>query len=304
VQRYAAVIALSLLVGAAPLRAATAERSEELSWDVERGLAVAVDTHNGDIKLRRSRDAKLHVRALKSGTGSEEEQVLDALDRVRIQATKSEGRLKVTAQIPSDIKGGGLLSTIFGKDVSVTVHYDLAVPAGVSVDAETVNGEIDALGLQGDLELNSVNGSIVVASHEGDLDAETVNGALSFEAAGAVTKGSVQMSTVNGAVDVTLRDGSRAELTADSLNGSIRTDFDLSVRKRLVGSEADGAIGEGGGATIALESINGPIRINRQGGRPARAAASGREEPADRGEAEARDEAAAPEEDLDGRDID
>ena len=86
-------LCLAAALATAPLLAATAEKTEELSWDVERGLAIAVDTHNGDVKLRKSRDAKLHVRAIKSA-----EQRLNGHGRLVIRPSGTETVIRVMGE--------------------------------------------------------------------------------------------------------------------------------------------------------------------------------------------------------------
>lgn len=259
----APVLALFL---APAVHAASAEKTEELTWDVEAGTALSVTNVNGDIRLRPSADGKLHVKAAMKAKGSDAEEVRSALDRVKIKAEKVRGRLAVKADIPVDVKGGGILSAIFGKDVTVTVDYDLRLPKGVESVVETVNGEVDSLSTHNDLSVKSVNGAITIAEHSGSVTAETVNGALNVELARPVRGGTIVLSTVNGAIELGLQAGSKAEVTAETLNGSIRADFDLPVSSRLVGSELEGQIGDGeGGASIKIESINGAIHIAKTG---------------------------------------
>lgn len=280
--RTVTTFVLASLTVVAPALAASAEKSEEISWDISPGTVVAVSTINGDIRVRRSEDGKLTVRAVKRATGSDSAQVKQAVERVKIAAEKSKGRLKIEADIPSDIKGGGLLSAIFGKDVTVTVNYDLRIPEGCDLDADSVNGEVDALGLYDDVALKSVNGSIVIAEHAGAINAETVNGAISIDIAKPLRGGKIIVSTVNGAIDLSLPEGSEGDVHAETLNGSIRTDFDLEVSRRMVGSELDGRLGRRGegGAHVSIESMNGAIRVNRLEPSPAPrgAAANGRDD--------------------------
>ena len=82
----------------------------------------------------------------------------------------------------------------------VEMRYEVRVPAGVLVDAESVNGNITATGLEASAALESVNGAITfsgtTASH-----LETVNGGIKAKFTKADWDGTLKVSAVNGAVD-------------------------------------------------------------------------------------------------------
>jgi len=247
------------------LLAASAERTEEMAFSIDPGTVVAVTTIDGTIRVLPSADAKIHVKARKRAVGTTDAKVQDVLDRVKIQAETSRGRMTISADIPTGAKGGGFWSSIFGRDVRVSVDYEIASPEGCSLDIEGVNGELYAEKLLDDLKMNSVNGSIKVLEHAGALHAETVNGSARVTFADPLTFGRVELSTVNGAVDLTLPEGSRGDVEASTLNGSIRNDFGLPLEKQLVGHEIDGHLGDGekGGSRLDLSSINGSIWIRK-----------------------------------------
>ncbi len=62
-----------------------------------------------------------------------------------------------------------------------------------------------------------------------------------------------------GSVSLALPEGTNADLHARTVNGSIRTDFPLTVRGKI-GKRVEGKLGEGG-FKMNLSTVNGSIRI-------------------------------------------
>ena len=74
----------------------------------------------------------------------------------------------------------------------------------------------------------------------------------------------INLSTVNGQVNLVLPSDVSATIKADSLNGNITNDFGLPVRKgQYVGRDMYGRIGSGE-SQIKLSSVNGGLSITRK----------------------------------------
>jgi DUF4097 and DUF4098 domain-containing protein YvlB len=72
----------------------------------------------------------------------------------------------------------------------------------------------------------------------------------------------VELSSVNGSVELTIPSDSKAELEASTISGGISNDFGLHVNNhRFVGHDLRGELGTGG-AHIKLENVNGGIEIH------------------------------------------
>jgi DUF4097 and DUF4098 domain-containing protein YvlB len=73
---------------------------------------------------------------------------------------------------------------------------------------------------------------------------------------------SVELSSVNGSVDLTIPSDSNAEVEASTVSGSIQNDFGLHVNNhRFVGHDLRGELGHGG-TEIKLGNVNGRIDIH------------------------------------------
>ena len=134
------------------------------------------------------------------------------------------------------------------------------MPRHASIDGvELVNGDLLIAGVEGDIEADTVNGTIVVRGAAGEIELETVNGRIELEIDSALTE-DVSLDSVNGTIEVFLT-GS-AEIRAETVNGNIRNDFGIEVKKgKYVGSSMNGSVG-GGGPTIEIDTVNGGIWVS------------------------------------------
>ncbi|MGH9411848.1 MAG: DUF4097 family beta strand repeat-containing protein [Vicinamibacterales bacterium] len=142
----------------------------------------------------------------------------------------------------------------------VRVHFTVNVPAGVQFAGHTVNGDVRAQQLTGDLALSTVNGSVLFST-TGQGRASTVNGSIRGEMGRADWTDTLKLSTVNGSITLTLPSGLDTELRASTVNGDITTDFPLTVSGRISRRHLDGTIG--GGRVLSLSSVNGAITLKR-----------------------------------------
>jgi DUF4097 and DUF4098 domain-containing protein YvlB len=149
------------------------------------------------------------------------------------------------------------------KNNDVSVEFVVKVPGGVRLAARTVNGAIDASGLTADADAETVNGSVKVET-SGVARVQTVNGSVQASMGRADWSSDLEIKTVNGSIRVTLPRAASITVDAETVNGSIVSDFSISggtvTRRRLKGT-----IG-GGGRAMSLETVNGSIHIG-QGGR-------------------------------------
>src|SRR5262249_61150512 len=83
------------------------------------------------------------------------------------------------------------------RDNDPPVDFMAQVPAGIGLAARTVNGSIEAQGLQSDTEATTVNGSVTLST-AGTARATTVNGSIQAAMGQAVWPNGAKFTTVNG----------------------------------------------------------------------------------------------------------
>jgi DUF4097 and DUF4098 domain-containing protein YvlB len=142
-----------------------------------------------------------------------------------------------------------------------SVEYTLTVPRKARLDEiKLINGSLEVTGLQGEVRASCINGKLMARGLGGEARLSTVNGKLdaNFEHAAAP----VELSSVNGSIDLTLPSDAKASIEANTVHGGIDNDFGLHANDhRFVGHDLRGELG-GGGTAIRLNNVNGTIDIH------------------------------------------
>lgn len=252
----------ALFTAAFVLTTALAASAQDFQWhgSIAAGGTVEIKGVNGDIVADGAANNDVQVTAEKHARRSDP-------SSVRIDVVPNGSGVTICAVYPSRDSdqpnecrpGNDGRMNVQNNDVSVrfTVH----VPPGVVFVARTVNGKIEATGLNADVSLDAVNGSIKFST-TGSGRAATVNGSIDGEIGRADWSDSLKMSTVNGSITLTLPAQLSTELSASTVNGNIATDFPLTVTGTVSRRRLQGTIG-GGGRELSLSTVNGGITLKR-----------------------------------------
>jgi putative adhesin len=251
------------LVGAAWLVAAPALAQNDFEWtgQLAPGQSIEIIGVNGSIHASAARGGNIAVTAVKTaGRGNPAE--------VRFETVAHAGGITVCAIYPSpagaaanECRAGGR-GRNDSRDNDTRVDFTVQVPAGIGLLARTVNGSIDAEGLQGDAEGTTVNGSVSVST-TGSARATTVNGSINATMDRAVWPNGGKFTTVNGAVTVRLPASVNADVRLSTVSGGIQSDFPLQMANDPGPKHAEGVLGAGG-QKLDVTTVNGGISLLRR----------------------------------------
>lgn len=145
-----------------------------------------------------------------------------------------------------------------------SVEYTLTVPRNARLDEiKLINGGLDVAGVNGEVRASCINGKLLARDLGGRAELSTVNGRLSAEFRRLAS--SIELSSVNGSVHLTLPSDAKADIEASTVHGEIENDFGLHTsNQHFVGHNMQGQLG-GGGADIHLSNVNGTIEIRHAG---------------------------------------
>ena len=238
------VFCLVLLLLVSPnVFAATEERVIHQTFELNELGTVELSNVNGDVTIRGWDKKQVDIKATKRGPA-------EFLDDIEIEIDASPERLTIETKYPRT-----------RRETHVSVEYELMVPKHAKLDSITnVNGAIDVAGVQGEIRINTVNGSAEMNGTTSSVDAETVNGNITAKWIEFPSNGAVKMRTVNGSLELELPSNANADVEASSMNGSIHTDFPITVQGRFLSRKLEGKIGNGG-SNIDLSTVNGAIDI-------------------------------------------
>lgn len=235
----------------------------DFQWrgDLRQGQTIEIRGVNGEIRARASDDGAVHVEADRHGRR-------DDPASVRIEVVEHSGGVTICAVYPTppnsrqenECRPGGGQNKVNRNDVQV--DFTVRVPAGVRFDGHSVNGDVEATGIEADVRASTVNGDVDVAT-QGFAEASTVNGSITCRLGSAAFDEDVEFETVNGSITLEMPEGLNADFRASTVNGSIDSDFDVLVVGKFSPRSLRGRIGNGG-PELRLSTVNGSIRLRRR----------------------------------------
>jgi hypothetical protein len=270
----AVIVALALLFGVGAEDVARATRggidlprvvgrnADDFQWRgrVRPGGTIEVKGVSGDVTAMPSSGPEVEVTAQRTGRRNNP-------DDVRIDVVEHADGVTICAVYPSRDPARpnecrpGTEGRMNVQNNDVNVRFVVRVPAGVRFAGRTVNGEVEAQGLNGPVALSTVNGSATFATSSYG-EASTVNGSIRGAMGAAGWDDALAFHTVNGSITLDLPADLSAEVRASTVNGDISTDFPLTVTGRVSRRHVTGIIGSGG-RRLDLETVNGSVRLRR-----------------------------------------
>ena len=252
--------ATSLLLLALAGPAFAASSSFHWSGPVASGKTVEIRNINGGIRAEASTGGTLEVNALRYSKKQDPESV-----KIQVFEAK-DGTLTFCTVYPS--RPGSPENTCdehgyssHGSDNDVRVDYTVRVPAGVALEAHTVNGDVKAVAMKGPVEAQTVNGEIRVTTSSW-AEATTVNGGVAVEMAGKGWPEDLEFRSVNGSIVLDLIGSPNASLRAETMHGDIDSEFPLEVSGKIRKNRISGTLGSGG-RELALQTLNGSIELRK-----------------------------------------
>lgn len=182
----------------------------------------------------------------------------ERLDEARIEIDARKDHISIRTQYPDHDHTFNWGS----HNNPAEVEYTLTVPRGARLDEiKLINGALDITGATGEVHASCINGRLDAHNLSGRAELSTINGQLEAKF-DQLPGSSVELSSVNGSVALTIPSDAKAELEATTVSGGIENDFGLHVNHHsFVGHDLHGELGNGG-PPIKLENVNGRIEIH------------------------------------------
>lgn len=209
---------------------------------------------NGDVEVKVWDKHEVKLDAVKYAVDEEQ------MDELKIEVDASKDVVDIQTRFPknNDTHNGE----------GPIVDYVLTVPKDANLDEiKTVNGAIEILGVEGNVNASTVNGTVDAAGLKNSCELKSVNGSVHGKFASLPGDAKVKIASVNGSVVVDLPAGVNASVKAKVQNGKIKDDFGISASEKhekfpfvKLGDSLNGDIGNGG-ARVEMSTVNGSIRI-------------------------------------------
>lgn len=146
----------------------------------------------------------------------------------------------------------------------VSVEFRVLLPRGVKVGVATVNGNVTVEGATSDVEAGTVNGEVDITGGVGRVSGSNVNGNVRARLNRVENDGQLEFKTVNGSVRVDVPGDFGADIELQTVNGSLNTNFEMTVSGRLDPHRLRAHVGRPGGPQIRIETVNGSVELRRR----------------------------------------
>lgn len=255
-------LVVAALASGAPVLAQTAP---DFHWNgaIERGHAVEIKNVNGPIVAELATGRDVEVTATKRATRSDPA-------NVHVEMVQEDGNVTFCAVYPDSTRTGrrdsqanvcrpGPAVRMNVDNNDTVVEFHVKIPAGVRFEAKTVNGAIDARGLNSEATVHTVNGKVQLGTSQAG-SAHSVNGSIEATIGSAGT-GNLEFKTVNGSITLRVPKNLNAQLNARMVNGEFQSELPLMVNSwGRHDKKIEGTLGSGG-RLLDMNTVNGSIKL-------------------------------------------
>lgn len=254
--KFAALLALTIF---AISSWAQTQSGDEWHWSgkLNADQLLQLRNVNGSIEADGAIGDTIEVFAYKSGEDKE---------KIHIETVNSADGVTICAVYPGE--GNTCSASDYHqhtRDVHAKVDFTVKLPRDLRFDASTVNGKVRAEGMGRVVKAASVNGGVTVST-DAWAQASSVNGSVSVRMGRADWQGTLNLSSVNGSVEVEVPASLSADVHFSSVNGSLDSDLPITVSHssgRWGPKTVEGRIGSGG-RELKVNTVNGSLRIRSE----------------------------------------
>jgi DUF4097 and DUF4098 domain-containing protein YvlB len=251
------------LLGAAALPAAgqTRQTDDSFKWNgrIPAGRWLAIKNMNGDVSVSAASGDQVEVVATKHWRRGDPKDV-------RIVTETSGSDVTICALWGDEDSCDDRRHRVGDRNRhnDVSVDFRVLLPKGVKIDAGTLNGSVNVEGATDEVRAATVNGEVEAETSGGPANASDVNGSVRVKLGRADADHNMEFTTVNGDVVVEFTTDIGADVSFETVNGSLNTNFEMAVSGRLDPKHIRAHIGKPGGPHIRLTTVNGNVELRKR----------------------------------------
>ena len=148
--------------------------------------------------------------------------------------------------------------------LDVEMNFEVRVPAGVELGVNTVDGSVEAHGVDASTTIRTVDGDITYDGVAPD-GLNTVDGKITATITNAHWEHDVTLRSVDGSIDVTLPSALGVTISGQTVDGEIHADFPVTLEGRWGPRSFRATMGSGGARELQIHTVDGAIRLHRSG---------------------------------------
>jgi hypothetical protein len=223
----------------------------------QRNGDISLETYHGDLKVEDIKGSvtmkTYHGEALVKGVSGDVTISGNASD---INISDVKGTLTLACPIVRSVEMARLEKPVRFKSALTELQFE-KLGGDLSMDitdlhASDITGPVKLNARVKDVHLEDVTGDIHIDDHRGDIDVRTKG-----------TPGAVEISNLRGDITISLPEKPGFQMDAQSDQGDIQSDFDLTVNNQPRNATGKGTVGKGG-PMVRLKTNRGTIQIRKQ----------------------------------------
>ncbi|MCP4725206.1 MAG: DUF4097 domain-containing protein [bacterium] len=173
------------------------------TYSLKEGGSFSVSNVNGRVEVESWNKAEVEIVITERRRGN---------DEIEVDFDVSDDRIYVSLHHNRDRWRNGRSST---------ANIRVKVPKKVKLSAESVNGDVTIVNIEGAVDAQTTNGDLNISTVTGDVEANTTNGRVELE---GIT-GEVSSTTTNASINVLNSNSPRMDI--HTTNGRIRAEFEF-----------------------------------------------------------------------------
>ena len=251
------------LLAFAAASARTYSKTEVKTFDISPDGKIVIGNVNGSIKVEPWDKNQVMLETTKTVRADDQEEADEYFGRLRVEIDNDNDYLEIRTRYPHEGWGGFFSWLFHGGSRYGGVEYVLKVPRSIHLEAGTTNGNVEISGVVGGVRGSSTNGQVNMDDVGGSVEGSTTNGNVNVTISSKVQFEDIRLSTTNGSIDLSCPEDINADVSAHTTNGSVRSEFPITIQGGFGRKSLDGRINKGG-SHIDLHTTNGSIEINKQ----------------------------------------
>ena len=220
----------------------TEERIVE-TYLLENEGKVYLENISGDIRVSNWDRNEIQITATKRGRRERD------LDDATVHIRQINGNIRIITRHDREF-------SLF-RSGSVSVHYEIMVPAKASVRVKSISGNVEVIKIGGPLNVETVSGKIRVRAAENNVRCKSTSGDIDLE----YIKGDAELNSISGEISIQKIEGS---VEAGTVSGDIEVEA-FSYAEEIEMSSTSGDIELQGelspGGIYRLDSFSGNTKI-------------------------------------------
>lgn len=255
-----ACVALAALPASA-LRAQA--RTADFHWEgpVAAGGEVSIHNVNGNVKVTPSTTGRVEVAGVKHGSGREVTAEVHQTSRgivVCVVFQDADTRCDEDGYSSSSHRNRNRDDN--WNDASMDLQ--VTVPANLTVSANSVSGDVDITGAQGDVRGGSVSGDVrMMHLRASSVEANSVSGDLDVQIDELTGRGDLSFHTVSGDVSLAVPRQFDVDLSMSTVSGEIDSDYAMTLTNGRTSRRSIQARIGSGGRRLELNTVSGDVKI-------------------------------------------